>query len=130
MLGFLGSAEVRAGHLLPLNTEIKPFAFHVCYLEILGFPGGSAVKNPLPIQEIQVQSLGQEDPLEEEMTMCSSILAWKIPQTEESGGLQSTESQRIGQNRGTEHTHWVGQKMHLSFSITCYRKTWMNLLAN
>ena len=89
MLGFLGSAEVRAGHLLPLNTEIKPFAFHVCYLEILGFPGGSAVKNPLPIQEIQVQSLGQEDPLEEEMATHSSFLTWRIPWTEYPGGLQS-----------------------------------------
>ena len=94
MLGFLGSAEVRAGHLLPLNTEIKPFAFHVCYLEILGFPGGSAVKNPLPIQEIQVRSLGQEDPLEEEMATHSSILAWKTPRTEEPGGLQSMGSQK------------------------------------
>ena len=94
MLGFLGSAEVRAGHLLPLNTEIKPFAFHACYLEILGFPGGSAVKNPLPIQEIQVQSLGQEDLLEEEMATHSSILAWKTPRTEEPGGLQSMGSQK------------------------------------
>ena len=41
------------------------------------------------MQETQVRSLGQEDPLEEEMTTHSSILAWKIPQTEESGGLLS-----------------------------------------
>ena len=94
MLGFLSSAEVRVGHLLPLNTEIKPFAFHICHLQILGFPGGSAVKNPLPIQEIQVQSLGQEDPLEEEMATHSNILAWKIPRTEEPGGLQSMGSQK------------------------------------
>ena len=87
----------------------------------------------LPVQdtqEIQVQSLGQEDPLEEEMAMCSSILAWKTPWMEESGGLQSMESQSVGQNRGTEHTYGVGQKMHLSFSITCYRKTWLHFLAN
>ena len=48
-----------------------------------GFPGGSVVKN-LPamrgMQEMQVSSLGREDPLEEEMATCSSILAWKIPQ--------------------------------------------------
>ena len=43
----------------------------------------------LPMQETWVQSLGQEDPLEEEMTTCSSILAWRIPWTEEFGGLQS-----------------------------------------
>ena len=40
-------------------------------------------------QETQIQSLGQEDPLEEEMATHSSILAWKIPWTEEPGGLQS-----------------------------------------
>ena len=47
------------------------------------------VKNLLAIQETQVQSLGQEDPLGEEMATHSSILAWKIPRTEEPGGLQS-----------------------------------------
>ena len=47
-------------------------------------------------QETRVRSLGQEDPLEEEMAMHSSILAWKIPWTEESGGLQSMGLQRVG----------------------------------
>ena len=47
------------------------------------------------MQEIQVQSLGQEDPLEEEMESHSSILAWRIPWTEEPGGLQSTWLQRV-----------------------------------
>ena len=47
------------------------------------------------MQEIWVQSLGQEDPLEKEMTTHSSILAWRIPQTEESGRLQSTGSQEL-----------------------------------
>ena len=42
------------------------------------------------------QSLGQEDPLEEEMTTHSSILTWRIPWTEKTGGLQSMESQRTG----------------------------------
>ena len=46
--------------------------------------------------EMLVRSLGQEDPLEEEMATHSSILAWKIPWTEEPGGLQSTGSQRVG----------------------------------
>ena len=52
------------------------------------------VKNPPAMQEMWVQSLGQEDPLEE-MATHSSILAWRIPGTEEPGGLQSTGSQRI-----------------------------------
>ena len=47
------------------------------------------------MQETQVQFLGEEDPLEKEMTMHSSILAWKIPWTEESGGLQSMGLQRV-----------------------------------
>ena len=53
-------------------------------IQHLGFPGGSGIKN-LPAmqepQEIQVGSLGQEDPLEEGMATHSSILAWKIPRT-------------------------------------------------
>ena len=54
------------------------------------------VKNLPATQETQVQSLGQEDPLEKEMATHSSILAWRIPQTEEPGGLQSMELQRTG----------------------------------
>ena len=47
-------------------------------------------------QETQVRSLGQEDPLEEEMATHSSILTWEIPLTEEPGGLQSIGLQRVG----------------------------------
>ena len=53
------------------------------------------VKNLPATWVTQVQSLGWEDPLEKGMTTRSSILAWKIPQTEESGGLQSMGSQRV-----------------------------------
>ena len=53
------------------------------------------VKNLPEVQETQVHSLGQNDPLEKEMATHSSILAWRIPWTEEPGGLQSMESQRI-----------------------------------
>ena len=49
------------------------------------------VKNLPEMQEIRVQSLGQEDSMEKEMTTHSSILAWEIPWTEEPGGLQSVE---------------------------------------
>ena len=64
-----------------------------------GFPCGSAVKDLPVMQEIQelwVRLLGQEDPLEEGMATHSSILAWKIPWTEEPGRLQSIEFQRTG----------------------------------
>ena len=47
-------------------------------------------------QETWVRSLGREDPLEKEMAPHSSILAWRIPWTEEPGGLQSRGSQRVG----------------------------------
>ena len=64
----------------------------------MGFPGGSVVKNLLPVQEIKetwVQSLGREDPLEDKMATHSSILACKIPWTEEPGRLQSMGLQRV-----------------------------------
>ena len=56
------------------------------------------VKNPPAMQETRVQSLGWEDTLEKGMATCSSILAWKIPWTEEPGRLQSMGSQRVGQD--------------------------------
>ena len=51
------------------------------------------VKNPPAVQKSQVQSLGEEDPLEKGTAVQSSILAWRIPRTEEPGGLQSMGSQ-------------------------------------
>ena len=54
------------------------------------------VKNLLALQETQVRSLGQEDPLEKGMATHSSILAWRILWTEEPGGLQSMGLQRVG----------------------------------
>ena len=57
-------------------------------------PGGSAVKTLLAVQEMWVQSLPQEDPLEKEMATHSRILAREIPWTEEPGGLQSMGSQK------------------------------------
>ena len=63
------------------------------------FPDGSAVKNLPAMQEpeeMRVQSLGWEEPLDVEMATNSSILAWRIPWTEDSGRVQSMRSQRIG----------------------------------
>ena len=59
-----------------------------------GFPGGSVVKNPLAKEEPPVRPLAQKDPLEKKMATHSSILAWKIPWTEEPGGLHSIELQK------------------------------------
>ena len=54
------------------------------------------VKNLPAMQEIWILSLGQEDSLEEVMAIHSSVLAWRIPWTEEPGGLQSVGLQRVG----------------------------------
>ena len=56
------------------------------------------VKHLSIMWETQVRALGWEDPLEEEMAVHSSIIAWKIPWTEEPGRLQSKGSQRVGQD--------------------------------
>ena len=61
----------------------------------VGFPVSSVVKNPPEMQEMWVQSLGQEDPLEKAMATHSSILAWRIPWTEKPAGLQSMGLQRV-----------------------------------
>ena len=58
------------------------------------------------MQQTQVRSLGWEDPLEKEMATHSSILAWRIPWTEEPGGLQSMGSHRVRHDRSDlAHTH-------------------------
>ena len=57
-----------------------------------------AVKNPPAMQETQVRSMGREDPLEKGMATHFNIFAWRIPWSEEPGGLQSMESQRVGQD--------------------------------
>ena len=66
-------------------------------LKYLDFPGDSAVKNPPAKQETPANavSLGQEEPLEEEMATHSNILAWEIPRNEEPGGLQSMDCKEL-----------------------------------
>ena len=67
-----------------------------CFSALLGFPGGSVIRNPLAMQEskeVRVRSLSREDPLEEGMATYSNFLAWRIPWREELGGLHSIGSQ-------------------------------------
>ena len=59
------------------------------------------VKRLYTMWEIRVRSLGREDPLEKEMAIHSSTIAWKIPWTEEPGRLQSMGSKRVGHDRVT-----------------------------
>ena len=66
-----------------------------CFL-IVGFPGGSDGKESACNAGDRVQSMGWEDSLEKEMVTYSSILAWRIPWTEEPGSLHSIQLQRVG----------------------------------
>ena len=78
-----------------------------CSTSSRGFSDGTSGKESTCQRKrhtTQVRPLDWEDPLEEEMTTHSSILAWKIPQTEESGGLQSMGLQRVGHDWATEHS--------------------------
>ena len=77
-------------------------------------------------QEMWVQSLGGEDPLEEEMATHSSIIAWKIPWTEETGGLQSMGSQRVRHNWETDHARKKKLLLHSKTWIWLFYK-WKEL---
>ena len=79
------------------------------------------VKSLPAMWETWVQSLGQEDPLEKEMAPHSSTLAWKIPWTEEPGGLQSRGSQRVGNDYTTNaHVHKTSAVKALLFVFLMY----------
>ena len=79
-------------------SHIDVTAYTQSYLLIRTSLVAQTVKRLPPMQETQVRSLGQEDPLEKEMSTYSSTLAWKIPWMEECGRLQSMGSQRVGQD--------------------------------
>ena len=98
--GFIAHMEDWSYPLPPSSFQCVCLALWKCY-------GASTmaqqVKNPPAMQEMQVQSLSQEDLLEEGMATHSSILAWRIPWTEEPGGLWSLKAQRVGHTEVTEH---------------------------
>ena len=85
------------------------------------------VKHPPTIQESWVWSLSQEDPLEKEMATHCSILAWRIPWTEEPGRLQSTGSQRVGHNWAT-NTQSLRNVLH--FKCRKLRGIWASMLVH
>ena len=87
------------------------------------FPGGSVVKNCLPMQETWVQSLGQEDPLEKEMATHSSILAWRIPWTDEPGGLQFMGLERVRCNWAHVHTYGKEARYYTDKSMSGKKST-------
>jgi len=90
-----------------IKRKLSHFTLYVyvitcVYIISLGFLGGTSDKNPPAnagaARDAGLILLGQEGPLEEEMTAHSSILAWRIPWTEEPGRLQSIRLQRVGHN--------------------------------
>ena len=84
-------------------TAVPPFLLSWCkvlsrwllLLHLWASLVAQMVKNPLAMQETQVRSLGQEDPLEEEVATRSCILAWRTPWTEEPGGLRSRDCKEL-----------------------------------
>ena len=108
-----------SGMLSNLFTVIFCNPFYFCRIGTnvptsTSHPMAQQIKNPPSMQETQemlVQFLGQEDPLEKEMATHSSILAWKIPWTEEPCRLQSMRSQRVG------HDWWLTTVSPLPFLI-------------
>ena len=93
--------------LVDIFLALGPFFIHVLINSLFNIWRdrtslvAQVVKRLPTMWETQVQSLGQEDPLENEMATHSSILAWKIPWTEEPGRLQSMGSQRVGHDWAT-----------------------------
>ena len=86
---------------LLIQVYNKAIQFYIYICSFLGFPGGSESACSVGAQ---VQSLGWKDPLEKEMATHPNILAWRILWTEETSGLQSTGSQRVGHDRETKHS--------------------------
>jgi len=108
-------------HILKYLKFIKQLTKFKYFLSsYLGFPGGISDREStcqFRRHETWVQSLGRKDPLEEEVVTDSSILAWRIPWTEEPGRLQSTGSQRVGHDwsdlaHSYRHTFLLPKQKH------------------
>ena len=82
-----------------------------------GFSVGLVIKNPPVMQEMQVQSLSWEDPLEKEMATHASIPAWDIPWTEEPGRLQCMGSQRVGHDFVIKQQYAITQRGLIAYHL-------------
>ena len=129
---WMWKCEIPVTHVF--NSDWFPLYFCMCFwLCFLGLATSlvaQMVKNLPAMQETHVWSLGWEDPLEEGMATHSSILAWRIPWTEEAGWLQSMKSRRVGCNWATDTFLYLDpiflQWPHLSsFSLVPY--AWLYL---
>ena len=115
------------------KNDIIPFAvkwMKLMDLEMIMYlPGDSVVKNPPTMLKTRVWSLGREDPLEEEMSTHSRIPAWRIPWTEEPGGLQFMKFQRVRYNWMTDepppsHPSRSSHSTELSFLCFIAKRAW------
>ena len=95
---FANSGDIRGSGSIPRMGRSP--AGGICYP--LQYSWAQSIENPPAMQEIQVQSLGREDPLEEGMATHSNIPAWEIPWTEEPGGLQSMGLQTVRHDLATK----------------------------
>ena len=86
---------------LDLNDNINEALHKYKSRVLLGFPSGSAVKNPPAVQKMLIRSLGQEDPLEKGMAAHSSILAWEVPWMSSLVGNSPWGYKRVGDNLAT-----------------------------
>ena len=91
-----------AGHIVGVQQIFSDEWIKYSYITTWGFPEWLSGRIHWPMQKMWVQSLGQEDLLEKGMATHSSILAWRIPWTEETGGLQSMGLQRVRHNWETK----------------------------
>ena len=115
---FLSPHSMPGPHAPSLSLQNLKVVISAATYTSLGYRSGLAVKKPPPAQELQemrVQSLGQNDLLEEGMATHSSILVWRIPWTEEPGGLRSMRSQRLrhdwAMNTFNFTPHWEFQSL-------------------
>ena len=112
--------------LLSLGSQLPLLEGYFEEANERSFPGGASGKEPAcqcRRHKTWVWSLGQEDPLEEGMTTHSSILAGRIPWTEEPGGLQSMGSHRVGHDWSDRaHTHNERSRARESYQVGCKKK--------
>ena len=114
--GSLGSSSLGQFLLLSLSWLNLMFLKHDFVATLVA----QMVKDLSAMQETRVHSLGREDPLEKDMATHSGILAWRIPWTEEPGGLQSTRLQRVRHDLATKPPPFRTLKLHTKLGTIWY----------
>ena len=122
-----GSFELLLLSLFYTYITFSYYYLWLAYWGLLGFSGGSDVRNLPAMEETWVWSLDQEDPLEKGMATHTSILAWKVPWTEEPGGLQSMGYKESDRSEWLIHTHSLSHVLHSLISYSKLRE-WTLLL--